>query len=252
MKYKLGKKPARPDAVNFKFNHFFNERALPEPPQRIGHELIGHDWHMLGNDKVGNCVFAGAAHEHMVWTHMGSHGAGVDFTDANVISDYAALTGYDGTERSDRGADMVRAASYRRRVGILDSNGQRHKIDAYVALRTGNIHDLAMATYLTGAVGIGINFPNSAGRQFDHQEPWGVVRNSKSAGGHYIPCIGRNSAGLFLVVTWGRIQAMTPQFYQEYSDEALGYLSIEILRDKLSPEGFAADDLLSALDRLAA
>jgi hypothetical protein len=224
---------------------------MPIPPPRFGHELIGHDWGMLGNDKVGDCVWAGAAHEHMVWSHMGSRGPGVDFTAKNVLSDYSAATGYDGTQATDSGTDMSDAAAYRRRTGIIDSNGNRHKIDAYVALQPGDPKDLAYATYYTGAAGIGIRFPETADRQFEKKMPWDYTSsNAHIKGGHYIPCIGRNSAGNFLVISWGRIQAMTPAFYRAYSDEALGYLSIEILRDKLSPEGFAADALISFLRSL--
>jgi hypothetical protein len=252
MKYALGKTPARADAVTLKFGMFFDKVALPTPPVRFGHELIGHQWGTLGNDRVGDCVFAGAAHEHMVWSHMGTRGPGVDFTTSNVLSDYSALTGYNGTRGSDVGSDMSDAANYRRMIGIIDNKGKRHKIDAYVALTPGHADDLALATYLTGAAAVGLRLPDSTEKQFDRKVPWDVVPHAKIRGGHYVPCIGRNSAGNYIIITWGREQAMTPAFYSEYCDEALGYLSIEILREQLSPEGFAADDLLKALRRFSA
>ena len=125
MPYALGKLPARPDAVKLKFPDFFNKKVLPKPPLRIGHELIGHEWGALGNHTVGDCLFAGFAHEHMVWTHMGTGSTGVEFTDKGVISDYSALTGYDGTPATDKGSDMSAGAAYRRKTGVIDAKGDR-------------------------------------------------------------------------------------------------------------------------------
>jgi len=65
---KLGKKPARPGAVKFKFANFLLKPKLPTPPKVFGHEgLIGANWAVLGNDHYGDCVWAGAAHETMLW-----------------------------------------------------------------------------------------------------------------------------------------------------------------------------------------
>ena len=138
LKYRLGKAPAQPRADTFKFSTFFNPEALPVPPLRYGHERIGAEWGLFANDQYGDCVFAGAAHEHMIYGHEGSN-APPAFTDANVLSDYAAVTGFVPTDpNSDQGTDMTAAASYRRKTGIVDAAGRRHTIDAYVALRPGD------------------------------------------------------------------------------------------------------------------
>lgn len=247
---RLGKKPARKGAISFKFGDYFDRSALPVPPMRIGHEKIGAPWGMFLNDKYSCCVFAGAAHEHMVWTHEG--GATASFVDANVLADYAAVTGFKvGDSNTDQGTDMGDAAKYRRTVGVVDASGNRHKIDSYLALREGEPADLALATFLTGAVGVGLQLPNSALDQFDAGQPWVPLAKNGMAGGHYVPCIGRNTAGQFLVVTWGRIQAMSPEFYARYSDEATCYLSLEVIRDRVSPEGFDEASLKTQLARLA-
>jgi hypothetical protein len=257
MKYKFGKLPARPGAIKFKFNTYFSIPDLPVPPQRIGHELIRpplNEWGMLANDKVGCCVFAGAAHEHMVWTHMGSRDAGDNFTDENVLSDYAAVSGYDGSKESDQGIDMATAAAYRRKTGIIDAENRRHKIDAYVALEPGNWEHLAIAVYLMGAVGIGLRCPNNVDTLFDDGKPWDVTPGTKIAGGHYVPCILRNTANpsLFGVVTWGGIQGMTQEFYAKYNDETVAYVSLEVLgKQNISPDGFDAPTLLRDVTALA-
>lgn len=253
MKYKLGKTPARPGAIKFQFAAYFDARKLPVPPLVIGHELIGHDWGMLSNDKHSNCVFAGAAHETMIWSHMGTRAAGVNFTDANVLSDYSAVTGYDGTAATDQGTDMQQAAEYRRKTGIIDANGVRHKIDAYFDLRPGHPDDLALAIYLTGAVGIGIECPDNADKLFDAHQPWDVTAGTHVEGGHYIPAMLRNSKDQFGVVTWGGLQGMTLDFYDKYCDEAVMFLSLESITQKgLSPDGFALDEINRDLAALAA
>ena len=246
---KLGKKPARASSIKFGFAQFFNAFDLPKPPLVFGRVGLIHDWGMLANDKVSNCVFAGAAHETMLWR------AWVDapvptFTDQNVISDYAKVAGYDGTEASDQGTDLAAAAAYRKRVGIIDNSGTRHQIDAYVSLRPGNLNELALAVYLFGAVGLGFEMPSSTQDQFDNAEPWTLVKGSPNDGGHYVPCIGRNSAGNFLVVTWGRLQAVTPNFIIDKMDEGCVYLSFEQMRENINPRGFDETGLRKALAEL--
>src|ERR1035437_8471211 len=126
MKYKLGKTPARPNAVGLKFGMFFNAEKLPTPPAKFGHYGmgLGLSWGMLANDKFSNCVWAGGAHEHMVWTHRSGSGHPVAFRDQDVLGDYAAATGFDPAKPdTDQGTDMVEGADYRRTVGIIEASG---------------------------------------------------------------------------------------------------------------------------------
>lgn len=236
--YRLGKRPARKGAISFKLTDYLDMSAFPKPPVRIGHESIGQPWGMFANDKYSDCVFAGAAHEHMVWKHEA--GGRVSFNDAGVLADYSAVTGFKPHDPdSDQGTDMGEAAAYRRKTGIIDSVGVRHRIDSYLGLREGEPDHLAIAAYLFGAVGIGLQLPNSAMDQLDAKKPWEpVAKTGGMAGGHYVPCIGRNSKGDFLVVTWGAIQAMSPAFYARFNDESVAYLNLDILKDGKSPEGF--------------
>lgn len=110
------------------------------------------------------------------------------FTDANVLADYAAVTGFDPAKPdTDQGADMQEAAAYRRKTGIVDAQGDRHKIAAYLALEPGNLQHLFLASYLFGAVGIGLQLPASALLQTEQGLAWDVVADTTIAGGHYVP-----------------------------------------------------------------
>jgi hypothetical protein len=247
---KLGKRPAR-HAINFHFSDVFDPSKLPTPPAAFGHHKDVGSWGMLGNDKYGDCVWAGAAHEHILWTRTWGRKRS-RFLTKNVLSDYAAVTGFNPKdENTDQGTDMKDAASYRRKTGIVDATGKRHPIDAYIALEVGNVEQVVLAMYLMGAAGIGFQFPASAMDQFNKKQPWTVPANPQIDGGHYVSGVGRNKAGNLLVVTWGRLQEMTAEFYQRFCDEAVAYVSLEILNDKnLSPEGFDADALRGMLAKL--
>ena len=254
--FRHGKTPARAGAMKLALASYVDHSKLPPIPANFGHDdLIGaNDWGMLGNDKWGCCVWAGGCHEHMLWNRVSQHQ--VTFTEANVLSAYSAVTGFDpsktdsaGNNPTDRGTDMVLAAEYRRTNGLVDASGQTHRIEAYLALDPGSLDDLWAATYLFGAVGIGIDMPETAETQFDAGQEWVYVHGAQSIGGHYVPLVGRKD-GVLHVLTYGRTQPTSLKFLQKYCDEAIAYLSKDALVNNKSPEGFDLDSLVADLHSL--
>jgi hypothetical protein len=248
---KLGKKPARPGAVTFKLAAYLLKPRLPTPPKVFGHEsLVGSHWSMLGNDHYGDCVWAGAAHETMLWNKEADKT--VTFSNGAVLGDYSAVTGFKSDDpATDNGTDMQVAASYRRKTGVVDAKGRRHTVQAYLALKPGDSDQLALAMFLFGAVGIGFKFPTTAMGQFNARKPWSVVSGAKIDGGHYVPGVGRDEQGNIVVVTWGRTQSMTPAFYKRYCDEVVAYVSEESLDSAgRSREGFNLAQLETDLGAL--
>lgn len=233
---KLGKLPARPDAVQLKFAAYMTG-DLPSPPASFGHDSLVKSYPMFGNDQYGDCVWAGAGHEGQIWSAEG--GVPAKFGVGALLDAYSAVTGFDRNDPStDQGTDMQAAASYRRKTGILDVNQKRHKVTAYIALTPGDLHQLYAATWLFGAVGVGIEFPAFAMDQFNARKTWDVQKvNAKIDGGHYIPSVGHHN-GLISVITWGRKISMTEAFYRKYCDEAIAYLSPDIFTLGKSLEGF--------------
>jgi hypothetical protein len=246
--YRLGKTPARPGAVSMKLSAYLSKPQLPVPPANFGHYDLIPKYGMLGNDNYGDCVWAGAAHETMMWCK--EVGSSVAFKDKGVLSDYSKVTGFDPNDpTTDQGTDMQVAASYRRKTGVIDAKGKRHKVVAYLAIAKGNLEQHMAAAYLFGAVGVGIKFPKSAMAQFSAGKPWDVVAGSPLDGGHYIPLVGRRN-GKLLVITWGRIQEMTPKFFAKYNDESVVYLTKEDLKAGVTPEGFNVKQLKADLAAL--
>jgi hypothetical protein len=246
MNYKLGKLPAS-NQVKFKLSSFVDLSVFPKIPTVFGHEASIINWQMLGNDGAGDCVWAEAAHTTMLWNACA--GRNVQFTDKSVLSDYSAVTGYNPADEStDQGTDMKVAASYRRKTGVLDANGNRHKIAAYLAINPGDIKEHYIAMYLFGAIGIGIQFPGYAMDQFNANKPWSVRQRGSVEGGHCIPLVAKRTS--IECVTWGKIQKMTTGFFGKYNDESLAFVSPEFLTNNKSPEGFDLPSLLKQLNQL--
>lgn len=246
---KTGKLPFVDDDRDLRLEVFVDRTATPKPPDDFGHYEISGELGMLGNDRVGDCVFAGAAHETMILGQEGGHKPA--FTDESVLSDYSAVTGYvEGDESTDRGTEVRQAMKYRKATGVEDAHGRRHHIGAYLQIRPKDIDQIVQATYVFGVVGIGIEFPESAMNQFDQGLPWSVVEGSQIDGGHYVPIVGRKDGNL-LCVTWGRVQPLTPEFLGTYCDEAWVFVSASALGpDGQTPEGLDKALLLSALKSL--
>lgn len=270
MPLKLGLRPHTPDPRDLHLVNYFDHRAAlkgPEAssagdslPAAFGHgDLVAEgEWGVLGNDRVGDCVFAGAAHETLVLGREGEHKP--HFDEGTVLGDYSALTGYDPADPStDQGTDMRAAAQYRRKTGIEDSGyltpkepePSRHRIGAYLWLERGDVDQFWAALHTFSVAGIGYELPESAEQQFSEGKPWDVVRGSPIAGGHYVPAIGRRSGGFIDAVSWGKRIAITPRFYQRYMTAGLVYVSASVLDDSgHTPEGLDRKQLLADLKAL--
>ena len=179
---KLGKLPAAPRPTDFKFSEFAASIQLPTVPSRFGHGVAYADWKMLGNDHYGDCVWAGAAHEHMLLNKV-VHRLTCPLTTGRCSATTPRSRGSIRNDPStDKGTNVHEALSYRRKTGIADAGGSRHQIGAYVSLDPKDWEHLEQATYIFGAVGIGFEFPASAMDQFNAGQPWDYVAGLKDRG----------------------------------------------------------------------
>jgi hypothetical protein len=248
---KLGKLAAQEDTRTLKLADYAVE--LPVPTKTFGFGGLYADWGMLGNDQYGDCVFAGASHETMLWNKLRG-GVDVPMSTKTTLEDYSQVTGFDPKDpSSDQGAYMLDALKYRRATGVRDAKEGRHKIAAYLQLRTGDFVQAIQAAYVFGAVGMGFLVPDTIWDQFDNGEYWDVTDpNAEIIGGHYVPIVGsRNSAARATVLTWGRRQQVTKRFYETYNDESWVMLSEEQIRsDGKGIHGLNIDQLTADLAAL--
>ena len=244
MTLKLGKAEARPGAVSFKFSDFASVSQMPPPPSTFGHEALVPSWGMLGNDTAGDCVFAGAGHEIMLWN--AEAGKRVDISTDTALKNYSRITGYDpsqtdpttGDNPTDQGTDVAQWLSARRKVGFLDDHGQPHKVGAYIALEPGNTDQLRYAAYYFDGVGIGVQFPQQWMDMFSQGgRTWPALRRPNYVGGHYITAVAFRDHRP-VIVTWGKTVELTLGGYTQNCDEAYAYLTPEKLANGVDLEGF--------------
>lgn len=241
MNLKLGKLPAKFGPKDFRLKNYLMPNLPPIPKEYTHADMIA-DWGMLGNDRWGDCTCAGAAHEHMLWSAEGEQPIG--FNDTDVVADYLTITG-----NQDVGAYVHEVLDYRRKVGMLDANGNRHKIDAYI--RLDNLDEVRTAIYLFSAAAIGFLVTNTAMRQFQTGHTWHPsICPETTLGGHYVPLIGYGPNRLYCV-TWGKIQPMSEKFFRTYVDEMWAILCLDMLgADGVTAEGFNVEQLRSDLASL--
>lgn len=251
MAYRFGLKPPRPGAIKLQLATYLDFSKLPTPPDEFGHYDLITDWGMLGNDDWGDCAEAGACHQTMLFTAEGT-GAAASFDTPAALRNYTEVAQFDpnaggpGENPTDQGTDMGVLASHWVKEGIVDAGGTYHKLVATLDLHPGDLRELWVASYLFQAIGLGFSIPASAIKQNRNGQPWDVVKNDGGIqGGHYVPCVGKK-AGNGLVVTWGKLQAFTPAFYEKYSIQGFAGLSEEMLKNSKSIDGF--DDALLRSD----
>ena len=78
--------------------------------------------------------------------------------------------------------------------------------------------------------------------------PFTVVKGAKIEGGHYMPVISYDKNWVYLV-TWGKVVQATYGWVNKYMDESIAYLSVEMLKNGKSFEGF---DLITLQKDIAA
>lgn len=207
-------------------------------------------WPVARNDVLGDCTAADACHGIQVWSTYGQ-GATVTPSDADVVAFYSGSTGYNPVDPStDRGGNMQDVCNYFLKTGMAG-----HTIAAFFSVDPAQPDHLRAALWLFGGVSAGFPFPSSAMAQFDAGQPWDVVDGATIEGGHDVLLVGMTAGGNYRVVTWGKVQEVTPAFWAKYmadptSGEAWARVSLEWVRNNGTPEGLSADAVNAAFQQL--
>jgi hypothetical protein len=214
--YKLGKAPARRDRRNLRFAAIL--RAPVKLPAEYDFDLKhpGIPVPMFANDRYGDCVLAGRAHQTLRFELLEQQ-ARLRITDDEVIAEYLAETG-----GADSGLVVLDSLSRWRHDGWIAAR-RRYRIQAYTELDRARRREVKQAIVLDVGVGLGLALPISAQAQFQSGKAWDVVAGSSGAvnswGGHYVLAPGYTKRGP-VCVTWGQKHQMTWAFFEKYCDEA--------------------------------
>ena len=214
----LGRLPAeRPEGLHML--SFYQNNPLPAPPTSVAVPAVAN-WQMLGNDRYGDCTFAGIAHAEMATNAtLGLNEAPP--TEEQVIGAYLAYTG-----GVDQGAVEANLLKYWQSNQLFSG-----KVAAYAPTDPADFLELKSVINSYGLVYIGIEVPSPCEEQFATGKPWALTHtpaDENILGGHCIILTGYDE-NYFYGITWGKVQAIEPSWLQSYMSESWAIITPEIV-----------------------
>lgn len=199
--YRLGRRrPVAPVTVAA-FSRYLDFKALANqpPPESVDYAAKAQASiaRMYLNDREGDCVIAGKAHNVGVWTGNDA-GTPALVADATIHRTYQSWCG-----PGDHGCVITEVLDRFQRDGFPMDDGP-HKIDGYAHVDHTNKVEVQVALYLFGALTLGVNLPQAWA---DGKDVWDVT-DSPIVGGHDVSAVGYNPTGV-VIATWGGLRTIT-------------------------------------------
>ena len=188
-----------------------------------------------GNDTLGDCTIAGAAHA--ITTYRGLIGTERIMTRGMVVKTYMHLTG-----GIDSGLNELNVLNYWRKTGI---GGE--KILGFAKLDVKNHIHVEQAIQIFGGVYLGFQVQENAVEDFNAKKPW--TTGPLTQDGHAVFAVGYDKDGV-TVLTWGNTQKGTWGWWDECVDEAYAILPVEAKDSSFAP-GFNFAQLKADLTAVA-
>lgn len=234
--YKLGKLPARFDVRTLQFAKYCI--ASDFPPQRKWDDKIT-GLGMMANDRLGDCTFATSGHHVQLWSS--NNGAQIIVPDSDIIKGYSEVSGYDpATGLNDNGCVELDVLNYLRKIGIGG-----HTIYAYTQINTRQVSLIKAAINIFGGVRLCAAMPLAVQRQEIWLDPKGQLSGDNlrgSWGGHSFLGVGYDETYVY-IISWGEVIKVEWGWFTSYGDEAYAVLSMDWLKDNLTPNQINLDQL---------
>ena len=263
-KIRSGRNPYHHDERTLKLRDILNkldkEKDIPAQYDWGRRIKPDHSWGDYGNLKLNNCTFVTAAYLIMIWK---SYKAEKIYRPAvkTIIEDYSKLIKDNRKggkslkailDEGGKSLEAIRVLSHWRKHGI-----DGHKIIAFAKLTFNNKkvqkEELKRVIYLYGGCFIGLNIPRSVENQWQHSKIWSIIRRVPGGDArrrlwfsHALLVIGYNEKGL-RVVTFGKEEVMTWDFYLKYVDEAYAVFDESFLKARSTPSKMKVNDLKEIL-----
>ena len=232
---KFGLKPVI-ERPKLKLSQYVDAAKLPviNSPVRWTMALMT-DWGMMGNDSVGDCFWAAAAHAFMTWT--ANSGIQASFTDQQVLAAYSAATGYDPSDpATDQGTDLIQGMNFLKKTGIAG-----YKTGPYIEVPLDDMQLVHSAHWIFGGMLVGVEFH----KDWEQRVIWDIS-SSPVLGGHMVYSgdyfTGPDKLG---IVTWGEDRFLTTAALKAYGVAIVTVPEAWIADNGLAPSGFALQDLLA-------
>src|SRR5579862_5615058 len=242
--YRFGKHPPVRDYRTLRFKDYVMKNIAPPPPSVNNLPRVYTATHvndptklfpMDGNDTLGDCTIAAAAHAITVWQAFVKKDT-VPSSKA-VVKLYYHLTG-----GQDTGLDELNVLNSWHQNGALGE-----KMLAFVTINPKDHVHIQQAIQLFGGVYLGFQVQQNCVQEFDNHQPWtpGPLTND----GHAVFAVGYDQNNL-TVLTWGNTQLATWAWWDECVDEAYAILPVAANKPGFCP-GFNVAQLEADLNDVA-
>ncbi len=245
----LGRVPSRNDLRTLRLSRYLSTRDYPAPPPARNWTGTFRYPYLL-NDRLGCCTITGLAH--LAQAHAAAHGEVIEITDADVLKAYRAISGYDGTPATDRGAQMIDALVYARNVGLGG-----WKLGAFVRIDPHDHIELRAAINLFGGIYVGADLPRRITDQAAAWELPPIPERSEldapnSLGGHAFAVLGYDRLQL-RALPWVTPTTVGNAWWDLYGAECWAFLDRRwVTGERPAPNGFDIAQLHQDLEDIGA
>lgn len=249
---------AVPNHHALKFSHLLHAASSPPPPPVTGFSpsATASLERIYGNNYLGDCVRAAAAHRIGLLTGAANPGRPFIYTDAQVIAEYSRVGGYvPGDESTDNGCDPVVSAN----DGVKNGYADGSKDLGWVAVDASSQHQVALAFYLTENSDLSMAMPNDwVGKDMPSASGavWDVAGDPVPENGHNVEIVDYDVARGVLISTWGILVWVTWAALAKYGVQSNGGILIshvnpdQIIRATMkAPTGIEWATLLAFFDQ---
>lgn len=232
---RFGRIASREDARTLRLARYLETgRYAAPPPARDWTGGTRFTWSL--NDRLGCCTITGLVH--LAQAHAAANGESIAIDDLDVAKAYAAISGYDGTPATDRGAQMIDALVHARNVGIGG-----WKIGAFVRVDPRDYLEVRAAINLFGGIYVGADLPERIKEQGTTWElPPLVARTDDDApsslGGHAFALLGFDRTHL-QAMPWITKTSIGNAWADLYISEAWAFIDQRwVTGERSAPNGF--------------
>jgi hypothetical protein len=235
---KLGKlDPKRPSGLHMLA--FYQSNPLPPAPESVVVPSVP-DWGMLGNDKYGDCTFAGIVHARMANANV----LEISEQFPNDTEVEQAYLNY--TNGKDVGAVEADLLAYWKNNEIFGK-----KLSAFAPTDHADQDELRSVIASYGLAYIGVQMPGVAQQQFINNQPWALTHtpaDNQIEGGHCVVLVGYDK-DYAQCITWGKVQQVTWEWLSSYMQESWAIITPEIVEKGLYGN-MRLEELVSDLEKL--
>lgn len=204
-----GRLPVKPDGEKFalKWAHEYAAGPLPAPQYPVDVSSGISDWGMDGNDRVGDCTFAGRLHYQLAKAATGGEAPPAETAD-QLVAEYFAYT-----HGQDVGANIADLLLYWYHKGTILAFAPVDHTDPAQC-------DAAMAAF--HGLYCGVDLTDDADDLFEQGQPWTIAHGElpDPSEGHCVLRVTADGSAYDGYVTWGAIQQATREWSGACLEEA--------------------------------